>query len=195
MTRISGLFFLAAFTCAGAAWAVPDAGAVTQAAPLEKANAEQATRERAELDRPPVDLLAPQIPQGQPPELGEQDMSLGWVLFRTLVVLGLVVASAYLILNLGLRRLLGVKAVGGPVVINVLERVPLDTKRALFVVKAAGEYLLIGGADASLNLIAKLDTAEVEKLRADAKASSLTLSPLLEKLLSKKTVKAPPKET
>lgn len=142
-----------------------------------------------------LEVIEPQVPKSEPPELADADVGLGWVLVRTLVVLGLVVASAYLVLNFGLRRLMGVKAVGGAAVVDVLERVPLDTKRALFVVKAAGEYLLIGGADASLNLIAKLDTAEVERLRAQAKAASLTLSPLLTKLLLKKPEKAPPKET
>jgi|CXWL01.1.fsa_nt_gi flagellar biogenesis protein FliO len=194
MTRFFSFLLLVALTSAGAVWA-QDGGASTPVTGVQKSAAEPSATDRAALDKPSVDLLGAPLAPGQPPELGEQDLNLGWVLVRTLVVLGLVVASAYLILNIGLRRLLGVKAIGGPVVIDVLERVPLDTKRSLFVVKAAGEYLLIGGADASLNLIAKLDTAEVEKLRSQAKAASLTLSPLLEKLLSKKAIKVPPKET
>lgn len=187
LARLLGL--LAVVLC-GPAWA-KDGGAeaVPTALPSTAATAEP------KVDGAAPVTAEPSIPKSEPPDLGEQDLNLGWVLARTLVVLGLVVLSVYLVLNHGLRRLMGVRAVGGPVVIDVLERVPLDTKRTLFVVKAAGEYLLLGGAEASVSLIAKLDAAEVEKLRAEARASSLTLSPLLTKLMTKKAVKPPSKET
>jgi len=118
--------------------------------------------------------------------LKESDESMGFLLFRTLVVLGMVVMLAYVSLNWGLRKILGLKpAAAGGNVVNVIERVPLDQRHTLFVVKAASEYLLVGGSDGSLGLISKLDTAEVDKLRAEA-PPPLTLSPLLQKLLAKK---------
>ena len=141
----------------------------------------------------PVDLRAdaPVITdRGTPSELnGEEDLSVGWTLVRTLVVLGIVVMLIYLSLNFGLRKMMGLKspmAAGGSVV-SVLERIPLDQRRVLFVVKAANEYLLLGGTDTSLELVGKLDGTEVEKLRTvPTSSTALTLSPLLTKLLGRR---------
>lgn len=140
----------------------------------------------------PEPALAPAIP---PPDVPEEvtkaaDESMGFLLFRTLIVLGMVVMMAYVSLNWGLRKMLGLKApsAGTGSVLSVIERVPLDQRRSLFVVKAAGEYLLVGGSEGSLGLISKLDTAEVERLRAE-KPAPLQLSPFLQKLLSRKGTK------
>jgi len=133
----------------------------------------------------------PEIPRSEPPEF--DDLNLGWVLLRTMLVLAMVITLAWLTLSVGLRRLLGIRPVAGTNVVTVLERVPLDQKRALFVVEAAGEVLLIGGADASLNLISKLDRAEVEKMKAARPPSQpIQLSPLLQKLLGRKDSAPPP---
>ncbi|MFZ5441658.1 MAG: FliO/MopB family protein [Myxococcota bacterium] len=134
----------------------------------------------------------PELPRAAPPELeGAEELNLGWTLFRTMLVLAIVVGLAWLTLNVGLRRLLGIKPVVGTSLVTVLERVPLDQKRSLFVVEAAGEVLLVGGGDGALSLISKLDRAEVERLRAAASAQrSVQLSPFLQKLLGRKD--APP---
>ncbi len=140
----------------------------------------------------PAPTVVPPIPPADvPDDITKADESVGFMLFRTLVVLGMVVMIAYVSLNWGLRKVLGLKPVsggGGGSVLEVVERVPLDQRHALFVVKAAGEYLLVGGADSSLGLISKLDTAEVEKLRA-VKPQPLQLSPFLQKLLTRKGTK------
>jgi flagellar protein FliO/FliZ len=133
-----------------------------------------------------------QIPKSEPPELAAEEFSLGWTLVRTMVVLAMVVALAYLTLNVGLRRLLGIRAPVGTSVVTVLERVSLDQKRSLFVVEAAGEVLLIGGADSALTLITKLDRAQIDKLRTTPPASPLQLSPFLKKLLGRKDEAPPP---
>ncbi len=124
---------------------------------------------------------------------GDEELSLGWVLFRTMVVLGIVVALAYLTLNVGMRKLLGIRTTGGARgLVEVLERVPLDQKRVLFVVRAGEELLLVGGSDVSLNLITKLDSASVDKLKAETPPPSLQLSPFLQKLLGRKDAPPPP---
>lgn len=102
-----------------------------------------------------------------------------------MIVLAMVVALAYLTLNIGLRKLLGIKAPVGTSVVTVLERVALDQKRSLFVVEAAGEVLLLGGAENALSLLTKLDRREVERLKTVPPASSVQLSPFLKKLLGK----------
>lgn len=137
-------------------------------------------------------IAEPEIPKSEPPDLAQDgDLNLGWTLVRTMVVLGMVIALVYLTLNVGLRKLLGIRPTAGMSVVTVLERVPLDQRRSLFVVEAAGEVLLIGGSDNSLALLSKLDRAEVDRIRA-ARASGqpVQLSPFLQKLLGRKD--APP---
>jgi flagellar protein FliO/FliZ len=151
--------------------------------PAEKAAVDEALPRR---DEPKPTLFdEPKLDAQQPPA---EDVSFGWTLIRTFIVLGLVVMLAYVSLNWGMRKMLGIRmpSAGGSLV-SVIERVPIDQRRSMFVVKAAGEYLLIGGAEHSLNLISKLDPAEVEKLQAAQRTAqpSLTLSPFLQKLLGK----------
>lgn len=125
----------------------------------------------------------------------EEPENLGWTLVRTLLLLGAVVVSIYLTLNVGLRRLMGLQnvGVGRQSVVTVLERVPLDQRRTLFVLKAADEYLLVGGGEGGLQLLSKLDTQAVERIRAESpKANVIPLSPFLQKLLSRRTGSQPP---
>jgi flagellar protein FliO/FliZ len=126
----------------------------------------------------------------------EEPESMGWTLVRTLLLLAAVVASIYLTLNVGLRRLMGLQGVpmGRASVVSVLERLPLDQRRTLFVLKAADEYLLVGGGEGGLQLLSKLDTAAVERIRAERpQAPALPLSPFLQKLLSRRTGSTPPR--
>jgi flagellar biogenesis protein FliO len=134
------------------------------------------------------DPFAPQQP-------AEEQESLGWTLARTLFLLGAVLATIYLTLNVGLRRLMGLQnvRVGRQSLVTVLERVPLDQRRTLFVLKAADEYLLVGGGEGGLQLLSKLDTQAVERIRAETpRASAIPLSPFLQKLLSRRTGSSTP---
>jgi flagellar protein FliO/FliZ len=173
---------------AAAPTAAPEAAAPAVEKPAADKPAEKPALDEpsSRRDEPKPTLFDEPKLDAQPPP-GE-DPSLGWTLIRTIVVLGLVVMLAYVSLNWGMRKMLGIRmpAAGGGL-ISIIERVPLDQRRSMFVVKAAGEYLLIGGAEQSLNLISKLDPAEVEKLQAAQRAAqpALTLSPFLQKLLGK----------
>jgi flagellar protein FliO/FliZ len=122
------------------------------------------------------------------PELG-----FGETLLKMFLSLALVVALCYLILNVGLRRLLQSRGmpIGRSSVVAVLERVPLDQRRALYVVKAAGEYLLLGGGEKDLSLLAKLDAVEIDRLQRE-RPSGLLTSPFLQKLLTRKGGPPPP---
>lgn len=137
-------------------------------------------------------LDEPVIPPSVPPELAAEDLSLGWTLVRTMVVLVMVVVLAWLVLNVGLRKLMGIRPALGSSVVRVLERVTLDQKRALFVVEAAGEVLLIGGGEGALALIAKLDGAEIEKMKAQRASDAAQMSPFLQKLLGRRNANTPP---
>jgi len=129
-----------------------------------------------------------------PPGMEEEPESLGWMLTRTLLLFGAVVASIYLTLNVGLRKLMGLQGVpaGRPSVVSVLERIPLDQRRSLFVLKAADEYLLVGGGESGLQLLSKLDTTAVERIRSERPpAHVISLSPFLQKLLARREATQP----
>lgn len=154
----------------------------------------QVQAEAAPVARPNV--AEPEIPISEPPELlkDQADFDLGWSLVRTIVVLGVVVALAWVTLNVGLRKLMGIgPAAGRRGIISVLERVPLDQKRTLYVVKAGDEVLLLGASDLSVNFLSKLDAKAVEE--AAKPAGQVTLSPFLQKLLGKKEAPPPPPAT
>jgi flagellar protein FliO/FliZ len=114
--------------------------------------------------------------------------SLGGTLFSTFLSLSAVVVLIYVTLNFGLRRLMGARGMpfGQVRVVNVLERVTLDPKRALFVVRAAGEYLLVGGGEQGLSLITVLKADEVERALEPDKALAAHPAAFLQKLLSRK---------
>jgi flagellar protein FliO/FliZ len=120
---------------------------------------------------------------------------MGWALIRTVVVLGLVVGLVYLTLNYGLRRMMGLQigSAGRQPLVSVVERIPLDPKRSMFVLKAAGEYLLVGGGEGALTLISKLDPAEVARIEGERPVPTSTgISPFLQKLLSRRGGSPPP---
>ncbi|QRK04576.1 flagellar biosynthetic protein FliO [Archangium violaceum] len=134
---------------------------------------------------PPSSFEEPSLTDG----MKEEPESLGWMLTRTLLLFGAVLASIYLTLNVGLRKLMGLQGmpVGRPSVVSVVERVALDQRRTLFVLKAADEYLLVGGGEAGLQLLSKLDTEAVERIRSERPpANVVPLSPFLKKLLARR---------
>ena len=98
-------------------------------------------------------------------ELGPPE-SAGYLLFKTLVVLGVVVAFIYLTLNVGARKLLKLNAPANAIV-KVVDRVPLDPKKSLYVLHVAGEFMLVGAAEQGLSFLSKLDGEAVQKLLAE----------------------------
>lgn len=183
---------LTLFGCLNVLPAVAAEPVVAPVTPVAAA-AEPSTPEPAPKEEPKLPIADIELPKTEPPNAQPvEELNLGWTLIRTFVVLGIVIMAIYVTLNFGLRRLMGISAMPrGQAVVQVVERIPLDQKRAMFVVKAAGEYLLIGGGDGALQLIAKLDPTEVEKLQQQ-RPPSITLSPFLQKLLKRRDVPAPP---
>jgi flagellar protein FliO/FliZ len=173
------------------AWAEPSSAST----PPDTGEAREVARQ-PEAEAPTM-LSLEELTSAPPPELSgmeEAPENLGWTLLRTLLLFGAVVASIYLTLNVGLRRLMGLQGmpVGRPSVVSVVERVALDQRRTLFVLKAADEYLLVGGAEGSLQLLSKLDTEAVERIRSErSPANVVPLSPFLQKLLARRDAVQP----
>jgi flagellar protein FliO/FliZ len=130
------------------------------------------------------------LAQAAPPDLGE---GFGWAAFKTLLVLVLIIALAYLTLNVGLRRLMGVAAMPMPgrSLLRVVDRLLLGQRQAVIVLKVAGEYWLVGtGPDGPVSFLGKLDTASVEQTLQQNKTTPPTSGgaggTFLEKLLARK---------
>ncbi|MDB4929326.1 MAG: hypothetical protein JWM10_1810 [Myxococcaceae bacterium] len=82
--------------------------------------------------------------------------SLGAALAQTLIALGAVCALAWWLLRWAARRGVGRSPAG---VIEVVDRVALDPRRSLLVVRVGPKVLLLGGSDGSLSLLSELDPA------------------------------------
>lgn len=122
----------------------------------------------------------------------EDAESMVGTLFKTFLVLGMVVALIYVSLNYGLRKLMGIRGmpVGRSALVKVIERIPLDPRRTLFVIQAGGEYLLVGGGEEGLSLISKLDPTEVSRVLEQRTAAAAAPSAFLQKLLSRGATRA-----
>lgn len=148
-------------------------GALASARPVDGAQAGQ-----GELD---------DRPQWAEPGTG---MSLLGALVRMLVVLAAVVAIIYLTLNFGLRRL--VQAPGRASVVTVHERFALEPKKSVYVVEAAGDYLLVGVGEREVNLLGHLDKGRVEEaLARKQQAAATSARPFWERLTIKPAPRKP----
>lgn len=78
-------------------------------------------------------------------------------------------------------RLLGRRAAGQPTRgLRVVARLPLDARRTLFVVEAAGRSLLVGAGDGPLTLLAELDPS---RLPAPATTPAVSAAEALKRAL------------
>lgn len=95
----------------------------------------------------------------------------GMALFQTLVALAAVSVLAWVVLKWSARRGLGSFSRGRR--LEVLERLPLDARRALYLVEVGGKVLLIGAGDgAAPTLLSEVDPATLPASRAPGSARS-----------------------
>lgn len=96
---------------------------------------------------------------GQATEWGElaSTSAIGWWLAKTVLVLGAVCLLVYLTLRLLQRRLGGAS---GARRLEVVERLPLDARRSVYVVRAGSKVLLVGSGERDVQLLAELDPDE-----------------------------------
>lgn len=140
---------------------------------------------------PAVQPPAAQAPAAQPPASPQQDPSLygdapevesgGYLLFKTLVVLAMVVALIYLTLNFGVRKLfrLGPQATS---LVKVVDRVAVEPKKSLLVLQVGAEYLLVSSSEQGMSLLSKLDAENVQKALAERIAAQPAMPSFLERL-------------
>jgi flagellar biogenesis protein FliO len=84
---------------------------------------------------------------------------LGGSIALSLVSLGVVCLVAWGLLRWLSRRGIGGTPLGGP--IKVIARCPLEPRRSLYIVEAAGRHLLIGVGEGAPSALAELDAEAV----------------------------------
>lgn len=86
----------------------------------------------------------------------------GVALVQTLLALVAVCVLAWVVLRWSARRGLGIGATGGAV--RVVERIALDARRTLYVVKVGERVLLLGAGDgAAPTMLTEIDPATLPK--------------------------------
>jgi len=90
-------------------------------------------------------------------------LSAGWqgygiFLLETLLALGIIALAAWALVRFGRGRLFRGK---GARRIKIVERLPLDTRRSLYVVEVDGSSLLVGAADGSVRVLKELGPSAV----------------------------------
>lgn len=101
------------------------------------------------------------------PDANEHGVPKSYVgqLIQTVFMLVAVCALAYLVLGKLVPRLLGMTAAGRRAlvatpsqgVLHVVDRLPLDPRRSLMVVRVGDEHFLVGLAEQSMTMLARLD--------------------------------------
>jgi flagellar biogenesis protein FliO len=93
----------------------------------------------------------------------EED-SYGWMIFKTIIVLGLLVGGFYYFYRFVTKKA-GIHLVGREV-IKILSIVPVGQNKYLQVVDLAGRIMVIGVSDSNINLITEIkDKDEIDRIR------------------------------
>ncbi len=99
-------------------------------------------------------------------------MEYGWMMVRTLFVLGAVCALAYGLLRWGLRRFVPVGARGAGRM-EVVDRLGVAPKQSILVVRVGSRHLLIGSSEAGLQNLGEIDGGDMQ-IDADQLDSSVS---------------------
>jgi flagellar biogenesis protein FliO len=96
--------------------------------------------------------------QYEDPDFGETQVSYPMMVLRTIAIMGVVIIGLYVLYRFVLKKKNRVAAESN--IINVLATYPLAANRVIQVVDIAGQILVLGVADASVNLITRIDDQE-----------------------------------
>jgi flagellar biogenesis protein FliO len=103
-----------------------------------------------------------------------------WLLAQTAIALALVCGFAVLIFRYILPRL-NVASFNNKSIVNVVDAAPLEARKRLIVVEAAGKYMLLAVSESGVQFISELDgeaveraVGETQKLRQENKNEAFT---------------------
>ena len=89
-------------------------------------------------------------------------MEFGWMLLQMFVVLGAVCALAYVLLRWGVKRLVAFDPDRAGR-LQMVERLAVGPKRAILVVRAGDEFILVGSSETGFERLARLDAEAWEE--------------------------------
>jgi flagellar biosynthetic protein FliO len=112
---------------------------------------------------------------GQVPGVGWQSLALSFV------SLGAVCVVAWAALRLLAARGVG-KATGA---VRVVARCPLEPRRSVYVIEAAGRCFLVGVGDGPMSMLAELDAGALPKSTTSTKSAAKTAPPRFADVLAK----------
>jgi flagellar protein FliO/FliZ len=121
---------------------------------------------------------------GEVADLGD----MGMALLQMLLMLGLVCLLAYFLLGKALPRLMRVQQPTAPrQMLEVVDRLPLDQRRSIMVIKLGDRYFLVGATEAGISLLSRLESDEIEDAlaAADARREATSLSRFAGNLLGR----------
>ena len=95
----------------------------------------------------------------------EAGSSFGWMLLQTLLALAFICAIAWLLLRLMGRYTNGLGSSRS--MIEIVDRLALDQRKSVYIVKVTGRWLLVGSSETGLQLLTELDAEEAAQA-ADA---------------------------
>jgi len=94
------------------------------------------------------------------PGLADAGGGYGLFLLETLLILVVLCVGAWAVLRFGVKRMYAAPGAAGP--LRVLARLPLEPRRTVYIVEAAGKTLLLGASEAGpLAVLAELDERAV----------------------------------
>jgi flagellar biosynthetic protein FliO len=80
---------------------------------------------------------------------------------KLVLVLGLILALAFVVLRVVLPRVTGVRTLG-PGVIEVAARYPLEPKKNLYVIRVGEDYFLVGTTESGMHYLTTLAPGHIE---------------------------------
>lgn len=101
----------------------------------------------------------------------DEGRSLGGAVLQMIIVLAGVSLLAYLLLGKLLPKIMRVPSpTGRPRLMRIVDRLPIDQRRAMLIVAIGEEYFLIGASEGGLELISRLDADTVRSADVSAGA-------------------------
>ena len=98
----------------------------------------------------------------------------GLYLVQTLLALGAVCLLAYVVLRYGVKRLYSAGRKGARM--RVIEHLPLEPRRSVYLVQLGSRYLLLGTGEAGVRFLTDVDRDDVEGAEESEEVEARTTS-------------------
>lgn len=157
--------------------AEPTATASSAAPSLEEQQLRRAEEERLRALAKEYEALAGTGSMLEPrQETAEptRERSLAGAFLQMILVLGAVCLLAYLLLGKVLPRLLKIDPPAAPHrIMQVVDRMPLDQRRSIMIIRIGDGYYLVGASEGGISLLSRLDANDVAQALSQPKSPPL----------------------